>query len=177
MNRASSSLISTRKLAYAGLFIAMGIVLKMFEISVTQNFRIGFTTLPTIFSGIILGPIYGFSVGFLSDFIQFVLKPDGGVFHLGFTLTSAMFGVIPGLYVYYLKKRGVNLNYKHIFLIVLICEVICSMLLNTVFLIQLYGYATVVMIPQRLVKSVVMVALDSVILCFLYKNIKNKINV
>ena len=177
MNRASSSLVSTRKLAYAGLFIAMGMVLKMFEISVTQNFRIGFTTIPTIFSGIVLGPFYGFAIGFLSDFIQFVLKPDGGAFHLGFTLTSAMYGVIPGLFAIVLKRKNIEMNFMHIFAIALCCEVLCSLLLNTVFLIQLYGYATIAMMPQRIIKAVVMIILDSAILCFLYKNSKNKIKI
>ncbi|MCO8194237.1 MULTISPECIES: folate family ECF transporter S component [Anaerofustis] len=177
MNRASSSLVSTRKLAYAGLFIAMGMVLKMFEISVTQNFRIGFTTVPTIFSGIVLGPFYGFAIGFLSDFIQFVLKPDGGAFHLGFTLTSAMYGVIPGLIAMWLKKRNIEMNYFHFLLIMFFCEVMCSMILNTVFLVQLYGYATIAMIPQRILKAVIMIFLDSTILYFLYKNTKNKIKI
>lgn len=177
MNRASSSLVSTRKLAYAGLFIAMGMVLKMFEISVTQNFRIGFTTVPTIFSSIVLGPFYGFAIGFLSDFIQFVLKPDGGAFHLGFTLTSAMYGVIPGLFAMWLKKRNIEMNYFHFLLIMFFCEVMCSMILNTVFLVQLYGYATIAMIPQRILKAVIMIFLDSTILYFLYKNTKNKIKI
>ena len=117
MNRASSSLVSTRKIVFAGLLIAMGIVLKMFEISVTPNFRIGFTTVPTIFSGILLGPVYGFAIGFLSDFIQFVIKSDGGAFHLGFTLTSALYGLIPGLIAMMVKKKNIELELKHIVLI------------------------------------------------------------
>ena len=114
MNRASSSLVSTRKIVFAGLLIAMGIVLKMFEISVTPNFRIGFTTVPTIFSGILLGPIYGFAIGFLSDFIQFVIKSDGGAFHLGFTLTSALYGLIPGLIAMMVKRKNIELSLKHV---------------------------------------------------------------
>ena len=177
MNRASSSLVSTRKLVFAGLLIAMGIVLKMFEISVTPNFRIGFTTVPTIFSGILLGPVYGFAIGFLSDFIQFVIKSDGGAFHLGFTLTSALYGLIPGLIAMMVKKKNIELELKHIVLIVVLCEVICSILLNTVFLIQMYGYATIAMIPQRFIKAVVMIFLNSAIIYFLYNNTKNKIKV
>ncbi|WP_294468332.1 folate family ECF transporter S component [uncultured Anaerofustis sp.] len=177
MNRASSSLVSTRKIVFAGLLIAMGIVLKMFEISVTPNFRIGFTTVPTIFSGILLGPIYGFAIGFLSDFIQFVIKSDGGAFHLGFTLTSALYGLIPGLIAMMVKRKNIELSLKHVVLIVVLCEVICSIILNTAFLIQMYGYATIAMIPQRLIKAVVMIFLNSAIIYFLYNNTKNKIKV
>ncbi|MCR2033090.1 folate family ECF transporter S component [Anaerofustis stercorihominis] len=177
MNRASSSLVSTRKIVFAGLLIAMGIVLKMFEISVTPNFRIGFTTVPTIFSGILLGPIYGFAIGFLSDFIQFVIKSDGGAFHLGFTLTSALYGLIPGLIAMMVKRKNIELSLKHVVLIVVLCEIICSIILNTAFLIQMYGYATIAMIPQRLIKAVVMIFLNSAIIYFLYNNTKNKIKV
>ncbi len=177
MNRASSSLVSTKKLVYAGLLIAMGMVLKMFEISVTPNFRIGFTTVPTIFSGIILGPVYGFAIGFLSDFIQFVIKSDGGAFHLGFTLTNALYGMIPGLIAMFLKKKNIEIKGGHIFFMVLVCEVLCSMLLNTAFLVQMYGYATIAMMPQRLFKAVVMIFISSAIVYLLYKNTKNKIKV
>jgi len=177
MKRASSSLVGTKKMVYAGLLIAMGIVLKMFEISVTPNFRIGFTTVPTIFSGIVLGPIYGFMVGFLSDFIQFVIKSDGGAFHLGFTLTSALYGLIPGLVSMYVKNKNIELNLYHIIFIVVTCELICSIFLNTLFLVQMYGYATIAMIPQRFIKAVIMIFLDSGILYFLYKNTKNKLKV
>ena len=177
MNRASSSLVSTRKIVFAGLLIAMGIVLKMFEISVTPNFRIGFTTVPTIFSGILLGPIYGFAIGFLSDFIQFVIKSDGGAFHLGFTLTSALYGLIPGLIAMMVKRKNIELSLKHVVFIVVLCEIICSIILNTAFLIQMYGYATIAMIPQRLIKAVVMIFLNSAIIYFLYNNTKNKIKV
>lgn len=177
MNRASSSLVSTRKIVFAGLLIAMGIVLKMFEISVTPNFRIGFTTVPTIFSGILLGPIYGFAIGFLSDFIQFVIKSDGGAFHLGFTLTSALYGLIPGLIAMMVRRKNIELSLKHVVLIVVLCEIICSIILNTAFLIQMYGYATIAMIPQRLIKAVVMIFLNSAIIYFLYNNTKNKIKV
>ena len=173
MNDASSGFVNTRKIVYAGMFIAMSMVLKLFEVSVTQNFRVGLTTLPLMVSGMILGPVYGFATGVLADILNFFMKGDGGAYHLGFSITNGLYGLIPGMMLYWLNSRKKEFSLSSILVTVIICEVVCSIVLNTVFLVQLYGAATTAIIPQRVVKALVMIVVNTAILTVLYKNAKN----
>lgn len=173
MNDASSGFVNTRKIVYAGMFIAMSMVLKLFEVSVTQNFRVGLTTLPLMVSGMILGPVYGFATGVLADILNFFMKGDGGAYHLGFSISNGLYGLIPGMMLYWLNSRKKEFSLSSILVTVIICEVVCSIVLNTVFLVQLYGAATTAIIPQRVVKALVMIVVNTAILTVLYKNAKN----
>lgn len=99
----------------AGLFIAMSLVLKvMFEIYVPlagmPALRINFASIPLMLSGIVLGPTTGFLVGAIADIINFIAAPSGPFFP-GFTLVSALSGMIPGLIFKYMKK---DFNYNFI---------------------------------------------------------------
>jgi ECF transporter S component (folate family) len=90
-----------RHLAFTGIFIAMSVVLTRFAslriaIGGIEGIRIGFGTLPIILSGMLLGPISGALTGALADIIGFVLSPMGPYFP-HFTLTSSLYGVIPGI--------------------------------------------------------------------------------
>lgn len=97
----------------AGLFIAMSLVLKVvFELYIPlagiPALRINFASIPLMLSGIVLGPATGFITGACADIINFMAKP-GGPFFPGFTLVSALTGLIPGLIYKYIKK---NINYN-----------------------------------------------------------------
>ena len=114
----SSNTLGTKKftalsIVRAGLFIAMSLVLKVvFEIYIPLGgipaLRINFAQIPIMLSGIILGPVIGFCSGAAADIINFMVKP-GGPFFPGFTLVSALSGLIPGLIFKYLKKE-LNFN-------------------------------------------------------------------
>lgn len=114
----SSNTLGTKRftalsIVRAGLFIAMSLVLKVvFEIYIPlagiPALRINFAQIPIMLSGIILGPVIGFSSGAAADLINFMVKP-GGPFFPGFTLVSALSGFIPGLIFKYLKKE-LNFN-------------------------------------------------------------------
>lgn len=97
----------------AGLFIAMSLVLKViFEIYIPLGgmpaLRINFASIPIMLAGMILGSIIGFCTGAAADIINFIVKP-GGPFFPGFTLVSALSGMIPGLIYKYIKKE-INYN-------------------------------------------------------------------
>ncbi len=168
--------LNTTKLVFASLLIALGVVLKFsLEIVISPDFRINFVNIPIMLSGITLGPVYGFAVGFISDFLQYLVRP-GGVYYPGFTLSTALYGLIPGLMFMYFKKKSDNpFTLKNILLTTLICEIICSMLLNTFFLFQLYSYSVLANIPLRAIRSIVMVFVNGFIIKYLIKALKNKL--
>lgn len=165
-----------RKTVYAAVMIALAIILKFAEIPIGLDFRITLTMIPLMLAGMLLGPTYGFSVGMLADVLLFILKPDGNTFHIGFTLTNGLYGLIPGLIGVMLKKKNIDFSFKTIILTSFLCEVICSLILNNIFLSQLFGVAIMATLPIRIFKSIAMIVIESVVLNYLYKYLKQYVN-
>ena len=69
-----------------------------------QNIRLGFGEIPVILSGIMLGPVYGAITGALADLIGYPFNPMGPYFP-GFTLSSALTGLLPGLMSLLFRKK------------------------------------------------------------------------
>lgn len=118
-----SQKLTSLTIVRAGLFIAMSLVLKtMFEFYINlagiPALRIGFSSIPLMLSGIVLGPSIGFITGAAADIINFLAKPSGPYFP-GFTLVSALIGLIPGLIIKYIRK-DINYNLLNIIFISLL---------------------------------------------------------
>ncbi|NSW76464.1 MAG: folate family ECF transporter S component [Candidatus Atribacteria bacterium] len=93
----------SHEIVWSGMFIALSVVLTRFAsiripIGGVESIRIGFGTLPIMVSGILLGPWVGGTVGALADIIGFAISPMGPYFP-HFTLTSALYGLLPGLFL------------------------------------------------------------------------------
>lgn len=106
--RKIKTVMTTNVMVRASLFTAISVLLKLvFEIYIPlaglPALRINLTSVPIILSGIICGPIAGLLTGALSDILCFMIKPSGPYFP-GFTLTSALTGLIPALIYKFLKK-------------------------------------------------------------------------
>jgi len=113
-NAVSVSKSRTHFVVNCGLFIAIAIVLKLaFEIYIPLGgfpaLRVSLTTLPIMLSGFLLGPAAGFVVGFITDTLAYIVKPAGPYF-VGFTISSGLSGLIPGLIWKFLKHK----NIKHL---------------------------------------------------------------
>ena len=111
-NALSRGTTRTKLVVNCGLLIAISIVLKiLFEMYIPlggfPSLRINLTSLPIMLSGILLGPLAGFIVGFISDLLCFFIKP-GGPFFLGFTVASGLTGLIPGLLWMLLRKKEIK---------------------------------------------------------------------
>lgn len=101
----------TRILVFGSLLIAISAILKiLFEVYIPlggfPSLRINLNSIPIILSGLILGPIPGFIVGVLSDLICYIIKPNGPLF-LGFTLSSGLTGLIPGVFWVLIKDKKI----------------------------------------------------------------------
>ncbi len=102
----------TRVIVNCGLFIALSVVLKiLFEVYIPlggfPTLRLNLTSIPIMLSGIALGPVAGLAVGSISDILCFIIRPSGPYF-IGFTISSALTGFIPGLLFLVLKKKDVK---------------------------------------------------------------------
>ena len=102
----------TRVVVNCGLFIALSVVLKiLFEVYIPlggfPTLRLNLTAIPIMLSGIVLGPVAGLAVGFISDILSYIIKPAGPYF-IGFTVASALTGFIPGMLFILLRKKKVK---------------------------------------------------------------------
>ncbi|MBP3853015.1 MAG: folate family ECF transporter S component, partial [Erysipelotrichaceae bacterium] len=92
-----------RTLTTSALLVAMGILLGLFKIPLSETIQIYFSFLAVAVSGFLYGPAIGFLVGALTDLGSFLVRPTGPFF-IGFTLTAGLAGLIYGILLY--KKEG-----------------------------------------------------------------------
>ncbi|WP_175438355.1 folate family ECF transporter S component [Fusibacter sp. 3D3] len=111
-------LMSTSSLVKAALLAAISIVLtRVFSLMVPLGglpaLRVGFGSVPIMLSGMLFGPLMGGITGFISDLLGYMMNPQGAYFP-GFTLSSALFGIIPGLLFKTLKIQKQRFNYNFV---------------------------------------------------------------
>ena len=89
----------------AGLLAAMGVILQRFSISLPLV-RIGIGPVPTIVSGLLLGPIYGGVTGLIKDVAGFLLAPpaSGASFFPPITVIQMLYGILPPLFLLVFRR-------------------------------------------------------------------------
>lgn len=87
-----------QRLVIASSLIAISIVINVFfkQILNFNNFGVPFDAIPIIYGSIILGPIYGITMGYVADLLGFIAFPTGAYIFL-FALGSMVWGFVPGL--------------------------------------------------------------------------------
>ncbi|MCF7926294.1 MAG: folate family ECF transporter S component [Candidatus Izimaplasma sp.] len=97
------SLLKTHVLTRAAILVSMSVVLKIFLSFTLADFRFTFYGIPLMISGIMFGPIVGAINGFVVDWINILMPNLATGFNL-FTVSSMMWGIIPGLLLYKRKE-------------------------------------------------------------------------
>ncbi len=95
----SSSKIKIRVLTTSSVLIALGVVLSFLRIPISTVTEITLTGLPIAAGGYLFGPWIGMLIGALIDVCGFLVAPKGPFFP-GFTISSALVGMIYGLFLY-----------------------------------------------------------------------------
>ena len=126
-----STRYSLVKLAVLALLTALSVVLSRFLSIQTPVTKIGFSFLPIAFAGVLFGPVGGALAGGLADLIGALLFPIGAYFP-GYTLTAALTGAIYG-FAWHQKRTPLR-----VIVAVLIKQLVCSLLLNTLWTSILY---------------------------------------
>lgn len=93
-----------RKLTIASILTAMSIILDIvFKMFIPANLHFGFPyyAIPLVIGSLILGPIYGGSMGLISDYLGFILFPGPYAYDVLFALRAVMWGVIPSFIATY----------------------------------------------------------------------------
>lgn len=129
---------TTRRLVFAGLLLALEILLTRFvQIPVpffeVSKDRISLGFLPVAVGGMVFGPLGGGLLAGLSDILRAILLPQGGAINPLFTLTAALRGVLYGAFLQ--KKQG----WVRIFLVSLLIFVFVNIGLNSAITAFSYG--------------------------------------
>ena len=138
-----------RVLAALGLLTAMEIVLNRFLSINTAGWKIGFAFIPPVMAAILFGPVESAIVYALSDFIGAMLFPIGA-YHPGFTVAAAVMGFVAG---FFLNKTPLTVFksdftwekirfFPNIIAPVLINCLLIGLVVNTIWVAQLYGSKT-----------------------------------
>lgn len=114
------------------MLISLEIVFDRFLVINAWNIKISLGFLPTALIAYRYGCLGGMIVASLSDFIGAILFPFGPYF-IGFTLTSALTGLIFGLFLYR-NNKVINTLFA-----TFINSILCTLLLNTLCISFLYG--------------------------------------
>lgn len=146
---------TTQKIVMMAIFIAMQVVLSRFLSINLQYLKIGFSFIPLMFASYLYGPAGGVIVAVVSDLVGAIAFPSGQFF-LGFTVTAALTGFIFGLAFYK------NCTTAKIVAGVIANEVLCSLLLNTLWLSIMYTSAFMALLATRIWQAVVMAVIQIV---------------
>lgn len=148
------------------LLTAMQIVIARFlAIPVTESIRFSFSFIPVVIAARRFGILGGVLVYGLGDFLGAMIFPTTGAYFPGFTLTSAISGLIYGLF---LAKKGGPVR---IVLSVLTSQVLCTLLMNSYWVSTLYGSDFGAVLLSRLPQSAVMSVLQIVFMLLLLEKI------
>lgn len=179
----NKSKISTGTLTQAGFLTAISIVLTRF-VSVMiplagglPALRLGFGELPIIMSGLLFGPFVGGLTGLVADLIGAWAFPQGPFFP-GFTLSSMLWGILPGIYGLYLRRKGEKGNpftFKRVLFIIAICTIPISLILNTYWLTLMLGKGFFVLLPGRLLSDLVKIPLATYLITLLVRVLRTRV--
>ncbi len=166
MQKRTSQPRSVTLLVYMALFTALNVIFTRVLAFDLGPYRIAFGPVATIMAGLWLGPVCGGLCGFMADVL--------GCFIQGYppnpliTVTAILWGVIPGL----VRKMLPGLDRKRrtaaITLSIAVSGLIGSIGFTTAGLVLLLGYNFYVIFPGRVVQTILMAIMYSVICCVLY---------
>lgn len=183
-NGKSNNIMDTRVLVKAAFLTAISIVLTRFLYYFIPlagglpGIRLSFGEVPIMMSGMIFGPVVGGITGLAADLIGVLINPQGA-FHPGFTLSSILWGLIPGLiFLLFKRKNNYNAIYSamNISIAVAICFIIISLGLNTLWLSSMFGKGFMILLPGRVISAIANIPLQSLIIITLMKYLKGIIN-
>ena len=166
--------MKTKNLITLALLSAISIILTRFfsvmlPIGGIMGLRISFGDIPIILAGILFGPIAGALVGAVSDVIGAVFLSAFGYFP-GFTLSAALVGAIPPLVLKIF--RGKELKLQHIFIAILVTDIVTSLFLNTLWLTMMTGKAFLILLPPRLIARAILLPITTSLIYILNKKVK-----
>ena len=154
---------TTKSLVFAGLLIAMEIILSRFVQIPIPYFelskdRISLGFLPVAVGGMLYGPFGGGLIAGLADILRAIILPQGGAINPLFTLTALSRGVLYGV----LLHSGTDK--KRIFTVSLIILVFINLYANSLITAFSYGGTFWARLYTKLIPAIVNFAIQCAVL-------------
>lgn len=145
-----------KKIVLAGLLLATSVVFNRFFSIKTPIVVISFGFIPKIIIATIFGPWWSILLFGLADLIGALLFPFGAYF-VGYTITACLSGFIYGIFLHRKKKMSAKSYLVRLIISCLLSNLICNLLLNSIWIMITTKKALAVLLPTRLVKELVTV--------------------
>lgn len=150
-----------RSMVLSAMLTAISILLtRIASPQISDAVRLSFGTIPIMLAGIVCGPIYGFAVGIIADFLGFWLNPMGSSLILGLTLCSGLLGLVPALFNRIFKDKNMWL----LAVSTILSEIIVSGILKSFFLMGAYGGNYLVWLVPKLINALIMGVIEFIVL-------------
>ena len=166
-----------KKIVLTAVLLAILIVLSRFLSIKTPLLRISFAFIPTCISAIWLGPKWTVLLNVLGDIIGATLFPIGPFF-IGYTISTAIEGLIYGILLYQ-KEPDAYTNKQFIIKVVIsviLVTFISNLGLNTLWLYITTKKAFIVLLGSRIIKELIMIPIQISLILFIYKVLKEPFN-
>lgn len=159
--RSLQELKNARTITLCAMMGAAAIVLGAYSIYLTPTIKIGFSSLPNQLVAWLFGPAVGMIFNGSMDILKYFMKPVGAFFP-PLTLVTMLAGVIYGCFFY-----GRKLTIPRVLAAKFTVALICNIVLNTWCLSLLTGKGFWLILPDRIVKNLIMWPIDSMIFYYL----------
>ena len=166
-----------KKIILTAVLIAMQIILSRFLSIKTPILKVSFAFIPSILCAIWLGVKWTVLLNVLGDIIGATLFPTGAFF-IGYTISTAISGLIYGVLLY--KKQDNSFTDKQFIIRLIISVILVTCIsnigLNTLWISITTGKAFIVLLGTRIIKELIMIPIQIVVILFIEKNIRNPFN-
>lgn len=153
-------------LVVTAMMIAMNIALSSVHVYLTPQMRVGFGFLTNAITGMLYGPVVAATAGAVGDVLSYLIRPDGAYFP-GFTITAALGGLIYGFLLY---RRPMTL--PRAIVAKSSISLLLNVLLNTFWMVVLYGKSFTALFPVRLTKNLMLLPVEIVLLYIIGKTVQ-----
>ena len=153
-------------LAFTGVLVAMSIILtRVVAIPIGTSIRLSVGMTPVYLAGFWFGPVIGGICGFLADFLGAVLQGYAPNPLIG--VTAILAGVIPGLYRRFYAGK---IEIWHVLILLAIHGIVGSLGFTCLGLHVYYGTPWVVLYAQRGIQTLLLTALNTILVFILYRS-------
>ncbi len=151
----SRNTLSSR-LALCGMLLGLSVLLGQIStinvaIGPITGLKVGLGQIPIVFISIVLGPVFGAAAGFAGDLIRTMLG-NGGAYNPAFGIVAALLSAVPGIFFH--KAKGIP-PLRKLYTVLLLDQLLCSLVLNTMLIHWMYGVPLLALLPTRLVWFVI----------------------
>lgn len=160
---------SIKTVVLCGLLIALAAAIEAANpLNLGEMLKVRLDFAATAVMGFVAGPVASMIAAAVGDVVRYIIKPAGGAFFPGYTLSAAVGGFIYGAFLYkknkkFFKKKIVDVAVK-CFGAKLCINIFVNLVLNSIWISMTTGKALAVLMPMRIIKNAVALPLEVVIL-------------